>query len=137
MLTTFFIYTFIMWLAGYAVLRLFYMLIAPDGAFDVLFGWQAMLRRLYGHPNRNMNLLGKALGDCHICTAFWFMPLWYGVYCLTSHLLLNFWISTPVESLGGKIFINIIWYIVFHAIGAMGGFISLIRFSFKKKENAV
>ncbi len=126
-----------MWLAGYASLWLFYKLIAPDGAFDVLFHWQDMLKRLYASPNRNMNLLGKALGDCHICTAFWFMPMWFAIYCISSNLLLHFWISTPVDSLFGKIFINIIWYIVFHAVGAMGGFITLLRTSFKKKANAV
>lgn len=124
---TFLLYTVVFWFAGGCILWLFNLMIQPDGALDVVFGWQKMLAKLY-NGSKWQQLLGKALGDCPQCTAFWFMPFWYGVYVLFMNVVIGYWITT---SIGG----NIVWYIVFHAIGAVAGFVFIIAKMRKKSAS--
>lgn len=109
-----------MWFAGVCILKVFMQMIAPDGALDVVFGYQKLLGKLYS-GNKFEQLLGKAIGDCQMCTAFWFMPVWYAAYAFVSNTVLDYWISS-------NILVNIIWYFVFHSIGAViGAFILSIK----------
>lgn len=117
------IFTIIMWCAGNAILKLFHIMIQPGQILDMLLGWQKMLKRLYAGSTRQQ-LLEKMLGGCEHCTAFWFMPMWYIVYWLMSKNVLHYWISD-------NILVNIVWYVVFHSIGAVTGVFVL---AFKKKK---
>lgn len=132
---TFLLYTLIMWLAGNCILYLFMQMIQPEGALDVVFGWQKMLAKLYESPSKGKQLLGKALGDCQMCTAFWFMPVWFCLYWLLSRLVIHYFITDEVQAIGWKVVVFFVWYMVFHAVGAMSGLLALIKF--KRKPNAV
>lgn len=131
-LTNFLLLTMIFWFAGMCILDLFFKMIQPDGLLDVTFGWQKMLEHLYS-ASKPLQLLGKALGDCRMCTAFWFMPIWFTLYVLSTSMLLHWWISDMVHAIVLKIMLNIIWYIVFHSIGAVVGRISLFTYKIKTK----
>lgn len=60
----------------------FFRMISHGGMLDVIFGWQKMLDKLYGSK---LYLLGKALGNCELCTCFWwalpsfFMFRWFTI----------------------------------------------------------
>lgn len=114
----FLIYTLIMWFAGNCILKIFQQMTADGGALDVVFGWQKMLAKLYS-GGKWAQLLGKALGDCPVCTAFWFMPFWFVVY----YFMAPIFVEWPIT--GGW---NIVWYFVFHSIGAVvGGIVLLVK----------
>lgn len=108
----------------------FFAMIRPDGALDIVFDWQAMLQRLY-NGSKWQQLRGKALGDCHMCTCFWFMPLWFILYYAFSRLVVHCWITDSIESCNPILYwlavsvINITWYACFHCLGAMIGFATI------------
>lgn len=108
--------------AGACVLRLFFAMIQDGGALDVLFGWQKMLSRLYGSQSKFKNLLGKALGDCRQCTAFWFMPFWFLCYYAFCKLVLGYWVTDSLEKWYAIGIVNYIWLAVFWSIGGVSGF---------------
>lgn len=122
---TFLLYTAIMWFAGNCILKLYFTAIQPGQLFDQIFNWQTMLANLYGSEKAWKNNLGKALGDCPHCFAFWFMPMWFILYALLG-LNLNIWVITGIGW-------NILWYFVFHSIGAIVG----LSFILTKKKNGV
>lgn len=119
LLLTFFIYTIIMWLAGNCIAQLYFTAIQKGQVFDELFGWQDMLADLYASEKKWKNYLGKALGDCQICFAFWFMPFWYMLY-VSMGTTLGIW---AIKGIGW----NIAWYFIFHSIGAIFGLLFIIK----------
>lgn len=132
---SFLIVTVLFWLAGSCILKLFFFMIQQGGALDVVFGWQRMLNRLF-NGNRRQQLLGKALGDCQMCTSFWFMPFWFICYYFFCKVVMHHWVT---DSVSGSFYwpkvigINILWYWLFHAIGAMVGLVGLTKVLIKKK----
>ena len=124
---TFLLFTIVMWLGGLAALRVFDMLISPGGAFDEVFGWQNMLKKLYSSDTKWKNLLGKALGDCEKCMSFWFMPLWFLSYAFLSKALLGFFVTDLVDGWIMKIAVGWIWLIMFWSVGALGGLFMLLK----------
>lgn len=128
---TFIFVTIAFVVAGLCWLRLFAIMIAPGQILDMLFGWQAMLERLYSSPKRWKNLLCKALGDCEVCTAYWFQPIWFLAYYGFCRLALHYFITDEVSSWYGKVFVGLLWYLVFHGIGAVAGMLTLIRAKMK------
>lgn len=81
-----------------AVTRTLWLFTRQDGAFDVLFGWQKMLDHLYnGSPGRQ--LLGKALGDCAMCFAFWISPLCFVLHFGVTWGLIGWPISGGLSNL--------------------------------------
>jgi hypothetical protein len=133
----FLLWTIIFWMAGNCVLKIFYIAIQEGQMLDLLFGWQKMLANLYGSKQQWKNLLGKALGDCEMCTAFWFMPAWYALYWLMSKIVLHQFITDRVEHLLSKVLVGVVWYLVFHSIGAICGLLSLTKLKdkFKTKKD--
>lgn len=121
--------------AGLCWLRLFAIMIAPGQVFDMLFNWQDMLTRLYQSPKKWKNLLGKALGDCEVCTAYWFQPIWFAAYYVFCRLALHYFITDEVGGWAGKIAVGLLWYLVFHGIGAVGGMLTLVRAKMKAARN--
>ena len=119
----FFLFTIIMWFAGNCILKLYHTAIQKGQILDQIFNWQNMLADLYASEKTWKNNLGKALGDCPTCFAFWFMPIWYVVYILLGKKL-EIWL---INGIGW----NILWYIVFHSIGAVVGLSFLLT---KKKD---
>ena len=65
------IYTLVFVFAQGTFIFFFMKMIAPNGMLDVLFKWQRMLEWCFGHKYKAVQLLGKALGDCDMCTCFW------------------------------------------------------------------
>ncbi len=132
----FLLWTIIFWMAGNCVLKIFYVAIQEGQMLDMLFGWQKMLANLYGSNKQWKNLMGKALGDCEMCTAFWFMPGWYALYWLMSRLVLHQFITDRVDSVVAKVVVGIVWYLVFHSIGAVQGLVVIFKAKskFKNKE---
>ena len=127
--------TIIVWLAGNFILKIFFQMIQKGEALDIVFGWQKMLEKLYG-GNQFKQLLGKALGDCEKCFAFWFMPLWFSVYYFLSTQILGLWITDFMHSYstGKWFFINTLWYCIFHSVGATSGLWVLLL---KNKKNGL
>ncbi len=121
---TFLLFSLIMWFAGNCILRLFFIAIQTGQILDQLFKWRSMLDNLYASDKAWENNLGKALGDCQICFSFWFMPIWFILYALLGNAL-NIW------AING--YWNILWYVVFHSIGAIVGLGSLIKIKAKTK----
>ncbi len=119
------------------MLKIFYVAIQEGQMLDLLFGWQKMLAKLYGSNKPWKNLLGKALGDCEMCTAFWFMPAWYALYWVMSRWVLHQFITDKVEHNLAKILVGIVWYFVFHSIGAVYGLVTVIKTknNLKAKKN--
>jgi hypothetical protein len=133
----FILYTICFWFAGACVLKYFFFMIQPEGALDLVFGWQNMLKKLY-NGNKASQLLGKALGDCQMCTSFWFMPAWYGCYYLFCHWVLHHWVTDTIDTAGWywtKVsLVNVIWYYVFHSIGAFTGLVTITKILTGKKK---
>lgn len=119
--------------AQMAALWLFHRMIAPGGMFDILFGWQKMLERLYGGKTWQQ-LLGKALGDCEMCTAFWFQVPWYVLYFLFCRLTIDYFPTDHTQYAVVKVVIFLAWMIPFNSVNAITGMMSLIRA--KRKSNA-
>lgn len=127
----FLIITILFIAAGIGALSIFYAMIQEGGALDLVFGWQKMLDRLYRSEKKSARLLENALGGCQRCTAFWFMPVWYLCYALVSKCAFHVWITSRVHNWALVIIINVIWYALYHIIGAMAGYKALLKF-FKK-----
>lgn len=124
----FLLLTIISWFAGNCVLLLFFQMIQPGEALDIVFKWQKMLERLYG-GSAAQRLLGKALGDCQKCFAFWFMPLWFAVYYGLSKLLTGSWITDFSPKY--DFWVVLIWYCIYHSTGAITGAWTLFKFGKK------
>lgn len=119
------------------VLRLFFTMIEEGGALDVVFGWQKMLARLYS-GNKAQQLIGKALGDCKVCTSFWFAIPWFFLYWSFSHILFGYYPTMEIESWFWKITFHVFWYIVIHAVAATVGMVILmIKIRKDKKGNNI
>jgi hypothetical protein len=131
----FLILTVIFWYAGNCILRLFFAMIQPDAMLDRVFGYRKLLDRLYGAENKYLRSLGDALGNCQLCISFWFMPLWFICYWIFTRISLDWFITDKAESIAGKIFIGLIWYMAFHAIGAITGLAGLLRMKLMKDKN--
>lgn len=130
----FLVLTVIFWLAGVCVLRLFWSMIQPDALLDRVFGYRKMLDRLYGAENKYLRSLGDALGNCQMCLSFWFMPVWFACYFFFCRIVLDWFIVDKADSLMGKIFVGIVWYMAFHAIGAISGLTALLKMKFTKQK---
>lgn len=132
LLLNFILLTIIFSLAGNAMLKFFYAMVQKDGALDVMFHWQDKLDRWYGKANEGSKFhqwLHDALGGCPMCTAFWFAPVWYTIYALFCFLVMDFFITDYVVSIGAKIFVGWIWFGVFWSCNAI---IGLAFLKFKK-----
>lgn len=131
----------IMFLAtGNGILKIFFDMIQPGNALDIVFGWQKMLANLYRSENKFKQLLEKALGGCEKCTAFWFMPLWFFCYYFFMKNVAGVWVTDFITIKGfwywfSVCLVNWVWYCNFHTIGANGGHILLTLL--KKKKDAV
>lgn len=103
-------------LAGNGIVKILFEMIQTGGA---LSKWQRVLEWLYSHEYYKLEMM---IGGCKRCFSFWFMPLWFGCfYLFVTPWPLNWYCS-------------IIWYIVFHVLGAEGGNFIL---NYKKKTNGV
>lgn len=143
MLTDFLLLTLFFYFAENCLTTLFLEMIKKDAPIDILWkfltghSYQDMLANLFDSDKKWKQNLGKAIGDCPMCTVFWIQLIWYPVYFLFTWCILHWWISTSVHNIFLKIVINFIWYIVFHCIGAIWGRIKVINLQRKiKKQNA-
>lgn len=127
---TFILISVIFCASATCILFWFFAMIQDGGALDIAFGWQKMLQRLY-NGNKWQQLRGKALGECRMCTCFWFMPLWFFLYYIMCKLSGHYWITDTLHVSNqylywiGVCLLNFSWYCCFHSIGAMIGFVTL------------
>ncbi len=121
----FILITIMFLIAGNGIVKIFFEMIRPGGALDVVFKWQKMLNKLYAKQTKVSLLLENALGGCERCFTFWFMPFWFICYFIVTRFAFHVWITDWCNSLLISILINIIWYGVFHILGAMCGFLLL------------
>lgn len=129
-LLIFIILTALFVFAGNATLNTLFKMIQPDGALDIMFGWQKKLDRWYGKAakgSKRYRWLHDALGGCAMCTSFWFMPLWFAVYYLFTKLTIGWFITDIVSHWLAKIFVFVVWYWIIHMVGAMTGLFFLTR----------
>lgn len=137
-LLIFILISFMFLLAEMAIMRWIIELIKEDAPVDIFWkwltgrSWQDMLRDLYESNKKWKNNLGKALGDCQMCLSFWFAPVWFFIYFAFCKIVLGYWITGDIESWWGVIFVNCVWYWIFHALGSMAGWISLMKYKKKK-----
>lgn len=132
-LLTFIIITILFFLAGGFAFRTFWAMIQPGGAFDIAFGWQKMMGNLYdkaSQGDKRAELLEKVLGGCEQCTAFWFMPIWYGMYYGFCKIVLQYWVTDHLSNWIAIVFINWVWMALFWSIGAVLGLFMILK---KKK----
>lgn len=101
----FLIFTLLFWAAHSGGLFYFMNMIQEGGALDTLFNYQNLLRRLYASDKPWKNYLGKAIGDCRICTSFWSAPIVFIGYAV----LLN---SMDIWVIHG-FWANVVWFWVF------------------------
>lgn len=81
------IYTIVFIVANASMVFFFLKMIQPNGALDVILGWQKFLDYAYDHKYTAVKFLGKALGGCEMCTCFWFSGLSFFIYrWLAIHL---------------------------------------------------
>lgn len=139
---TFLLFSLLCIASGNLVLKFFFEMSKTGGALDIMFGWQAMLERLYAKgslQNKSAKFYmwaESALGGCEKCTSFWFMPLWYICYYITSKFGFHMWVTDGIQNWGLIIFVNWFWYSIFHSIGAATGYFTLIKL-LKKQTNVV
>lgn len=74
------LYTVVFILAHGTLMFFFFKMIDNGGALDMIFKWQKMLDYMYGSKYTAVQLLGKALGNCDMCTCFWFSGASFFVY---------------------------------------------------------
>lgn len=74
------IYTIVFILAHGGMMYFFFRMIEPGGALDIIFSWQKLLDYTYGHKYRIVELIGKILGNCEMCTCFWLSFFSFFVY---------------------------------------------------------
>lgn len=108
-------------------------LLAGNFAIGILFkmaheipAWTNLLNRLYASPKENMNLLGKALGDCEQCMAHWFCPLWFVAYWYCTKYGFGVW---PIHG----VLVNFIWFSCFWSLSSKLNHLALIKIFNKKK----
>lgn len=127
-------------ISGTIALAIFFEMIQRGGALDVAFNWQLMLDRLYGKGqtgNKWATFAESVLGGCRRCTSFWFMPVWFCFYAVTSKYAFYVWVTDNIHLSNPGIqwvvcsMVNICWYCMFHAIGAQLGFELLKKLSKK------
>src|SRR5690606_28181774 len=88
-----------------ALTRTLWLFTREGGAFDILFNWQDMLDKLYkGSPGKQ--LLGKALGDCGVCFAFWLGPICYVLHYIIAGGVMASW---PISGVAA----NVVYFIFF------------------------
>lgn len=131
---TFALVTLFFAFAQMAALWLFQRMIARDGLLDQLFGWQKMLDNLYG-GKKWQQLLGKALGECEMCTAFWFQFPWYALYFGFCKVGIGFFVTDWADNWVAKIFLFLAWMIPFNSVNAITGMMSMIRAKRKMSNN--
>lgn len=122
-----FIAMILFFIAGPCALKWFEFLIQPRGAFDILFGYQLMLGKLY-NGSQAQQLLGKALGDCQRCMSFWFGGIWFFVFYGFCNLVLHSWVTAGTSNWISICFINAASFVVFQAICGMLCFLMLTKF---------
>lgn len=132
MFLVFLLYTIVFWASGSAIIKLFFKAIQRGQLLDQLFGWADMLERLYASDRRWKNNLGKALGDCQMCTSFWFTFLWFWVYYFFSRNVLHYFITDEVNSFILKIAVFIVWIIAFNSLSTTIG-LFILQLKTKKK----
>lgn len=130
MFLTYLLYTLLFIAAANFSLRILWEMIQPDGALDIIFGWQKLLARLY-KGNKAQQLMGKALGDCERCMSFWYMPMWFVFYYLFCEHVMGIWITDNVAGDVATFFLNWLWLAVFWSVGATTGHFLLL---FKRKQ---
>lgn len=120
--------------AGNIALKTLYKMIQPDGALDVMFGWQNKLDKWYGKSQAGSKFhrwLHDAMGGCAMCTSFWFMPIWIIFYIGFCKIVLGWFITDYAQSLIGKCFVAFTWLMILQFIGSSTGLLLLM---FKKKR---
>lgn len=122
-----------MYMAGNAILKIFFIAIQEGQILDMAFGWQRILKDLYASDKKWKNLLGKAMGDCQLCVSAWFMNVWTIAYYFFSKMVFHYYPTYEVKSIGAKIFVFVIWTLAFHSIGIVMGLSSLIKLKLKNK----
>lgn len=120
----FLIFTLLFWAAHCAFLFFFFIMIQAGQALDILFNYQNLLRRFYASDKTWKNLLGKAIGDCELCTTFWTSPLMFLLYYLFVNSL-GYWIVEGVTA-------NLIWFFVYWVLSG-----SIAFYYTKPKENGL
>lgn len=130
---TFLIYTATFWFAGSCLTKLFYFAIQPGQILDKAFGWQSKLNALYTSKKAWQNNLGKALGDCQMCTSFWFMFLWYWCYFLFMHVF-GLWKLGSIKNSNLMVLCNIVWYMLFQSIGALTSLFAIVKIKLTNKN---
>lgn len=118
------------WLSGAALLKWFHFMILPNGAIDVVFGYQKFLNKLY-NGSTYQQLIGKALGDCEMCMSFWFSFIWFFVFYGFCKILLGTWVTNYQSNAGVIIFLNLCAFVLFQPICGFVCFYALTKL-FKK-----
>lgn len=103
----------------------FFKMTAVNGMLDILFKWQTMLDKLYGSKYIAFQLLGKALGNCDLCSCFWWsLPSFFMLKYISCAL--DVWPFSGIIS-------TIIWLWVFWTLSAYFSY----YFVTKSRENGL
>ena len=111
---TFLLYTIIAWLANACLAKILFISIQAGQWIDKLFNWQ---NRLYNWDLTGQEFLAKAGGLCELCFSHFITFLSFWSYLFFMQHVLGYWVTTPVESVPAAWLINIIWYLVYVAVG--------------------
>ncbi len=119
---TFLLFTVIFWAGSAAIARVLYFSIQQGQWLDRLFGWQAMLAKLYEGPQRWKADAGKVLGDCRMCFGHFIVFLSYWAYYIFCKISLGLWVTDGMEGWVSIGFTNTVWYMLFVCIGTVLNF---------------
>lgn len=109
----FIVYTVIFWIANIAMAQFLYKAIQQGAMFDVLFGWQKMLAKLYSKGGLR-ELLGKFLGDCAQCFMHFVSIINFAMYAIVMNKWIGVWIENDSEVWYWVL--NVIWYLTYVSI---------------------
>lgn len=92
-------------IAAGAITRTFWLFTREGGALDIVFRWQYLLDWLYKGGTARQ-LLGKALGDCNMCTSFWF-----GLLLVPLHIVIvSAFTPWPISGILANVVYVIAWW---------------------------
>lgn len=92
-----FIYTIIYIMAHAISIFFFLKMIGHGQLLDIILKWQKFLDFTYNHKSIVVQFIGKALGNCEMCTCFWSSFVSFFIYrSLATHLgigIINGWLG--------------------------------------------
>jgi len=111
---TFLLYTVVAWVATASLAKILYISIQPGQWLDKLLNWQERLRNW---DLQGRELLVKAGGMCELCFSHFIVFVSFWMYLFFMHVVVGYWVSTPIQTIPAVILVNIIWYLGYVCIG--------------------